>query len=370
MTVDPDETFYASCALKLTRWYDQNKRDLPWRRTRDPYAILVSELMLQQTQVERVKSYFVRWMERLPTFASLAAASEEEIISLWQGLGYYSRARSLQKSAQMLVSDGQETLPADPKYLARLPGLGPYTVGAVCSIAFDLPVPAVDGNVRRVFSRLLDLDADPVKKAGAAVIAHTAESILKHGMPHILTQAFMELGATVCLPNTEPHCDQCPVADFCASFAHGTQMQRPAATPRTKINRRLGAALLIGSSSRGWLIRRRPKGGLWEDFYEIPWLYGSENEDFAGCLERLREQLSIPCPCRDSGIEETMKFTRWQVRVRLYHAPIPAQIPTGIELADTEKMLAQPMPAGIKRLVERALEKVNENQLDLFAPKR
>ena len=238
------EKFHLEAAEALTAWYNSHKRALPWRLDRDPYRILVSEAMLQQTQVERVKSFYARWMERFPTLTSLASASEDDVLACWQGLGYYSRARSLRKAAQLVHDAGLTTLPADPEFLRSLPGLGPYTVGAVCSIAFDMPVPAVDGNVRRVFSRLLDLSEDPAKAKGTALIAAHAAAILKLGSPHVLTQAFMELGATVCTPGATCKCAQCPVGRLCAAKTAGTQAQRPVSTRRNVIERRRGAALL------------------------------------------------------------------------------------------------------------------------------
>ncbi|MBP5212381.1 MAG: A/G-specific adenine glycosylase, partial [Pyramidobacter sp.] len=342
MTTLPNESFCRTCARHLTRWFEENKRDLPWRRTRAPYAVLVSELMLQQTQVERVKDYYMRWMERFPTLRALAEASEDEVLAAWQGLGYYSRARSLHAITKTLLDAGGETLPADPDALLALPGVGAYTAGAVCSIAFDLPVPAVDGNVRRVFSRLLDLDSDPAKKEAAKLIEDTVKMILDLGRPHLLTQAFMELGATVCTPLASCSCGECPLASLCAAREHGTQSQRPVTDRRVKVLRRCGAALLIGDERAGWLVRRRPKGGLWSDFYEIPWTAGDEKDDLNDCLRKVRTQLDLFAPCNDTGIEETLRFTRWQVRVRLWRtSPLP-ELPEGTQCVDTKTLLALP----------------------------
>ena len=353
----PDERFYKTCARELTNWFEQNQRDLPWRKTRDPYAVLVSELMLQQTQVERVKSYLSRWMERFPNVSALAVSGEECVLAAWQGLGYYSRARNLHKCAQTLLADGHETLPADPDYLRRLPGVGPYTLGAVCSIAFEMPVPAVDGNVRRVFSRLLDLESDPTKKDGASQIESAVKDILLRGQPHILTQAFMELGATVCMPLMSCKCDECPVAALCSSLQNGTQSQRPVTERREKIIRRNGVALLVGDPHTGWLVRRRHKGGLWSEFYEIPWTIGEEHEDFSTCLQKLRNEFGCSAPSKETGLEETLRFTHWQVCVRLWRTSLPENMPENTELVPTAKLFELPMPAGIRRLVSKALKK-------------
>ena len=355
MTVIPDIKFYSTCARRLVHWYKHNKRDLPWRRTADPYAILVSEFMLQQTQVNRVKAYFQRWMEHFPTIASLAAASEDDVLVQWQGLGYYSRARSLHKIAQTLIQEGRKELPSNPDYLAQLPGLGPYTVGAVCSIAFDLPVPAVDGNVRRVFSRLLDLTVDPAKKEGSSLIAETIEMILIHGQPRILTQSFIELGASVCTKGKYPHCSLCPLSEICVAFKNGTQHLRPLISQRSAIRHRNGAALLIGDKEHGWLVVQRPSGGLWSGFYEIPWLIGGPDEQFSSCLNRLCERDAISASCIDTGLTETLRFTRWKVELRLFKSSHCAStIQNGKFLTDSALVLL-PMPAGMKRLVLRGL---------------
>ena len=358
-----NEHFHELLASKLTEWYRANCRDLPWRKDRSPYGVLVSEAMLQQTQVERVKGFYVRWMERFPTLASLAEASEEEVIGLWQGLGYYSRARNLLKTAQTLKSMGLDGLSPDRELLSRLPGLGPYTTGALCSIAFDLPVPAVDGNVRRVFSRLLDLADDPAKKKGADIVEAQVLQTLRLGRPHILTQAFMELGATHCAPAF--HCESCPVSDLCAAFAAGTQGQRPVSEARSKVKRRWGAALLAGGEKDGWTLRLRPAGGLWAGFYEIPWLVGEPDESAESCFERLRAGLGAMAPCRASGLEETLKFTQWQVRVKLWRGETPLPDAAGTCRRSAEDLKKLPMPAGLKRLALKALNGEKE-QLPLF----
>lgn len=360
------EKFHLETARKLTAWYNSHKRDLPWRLTRDPYCVLVSEAMLQQTQVKRVKSFYTRWIEKFPTISSLAAAAEDEVISCWQGLGYYSRARNLRKTAQLLRDAGLETLPADWEFLRSLPGVGPYTAGAVCSIAFDLPIPAIDGNVRRVFSRLLDLAGDPVRAKSSALIAAHAAAILKLGSPHVLTQAFMELGATVCTPRQTCKCSQCPVSKLCAAKAAGTQAQRPAGARRPVTFKRRGAALLI-AVPQGYAVRRRPAGGLWSGFHEIPWLPGGENESASGCLSRLAAELRFSCVCIDLEMEETLKFTRWQVLLHLWSCHLP-QPPSGYDAVSAEKLAGLPMPAGLKRLIQKALGKSSGKQLVFLPP--
>ena len=201
----------------LLGWYERNKRDLPWRRDREPYHVWLSEIMLQQTRVEAVKGYYARFLAELPDIPSLAACDPDRLHKLWEGLGYYSRVRNLQKAAKQIVSDYGGAFPTDYDKIRALPGIGDYTAGAICSICFGLPTPAVDGNVLRVVSRLT-ADERPVtqpavKKDYTAALAE----IYPTGQCAETTQALMELGATICAPNGAPHCDLCPVAAFCQS---------------------------------------------------------------------------------------------------------------------------------------------------------
>src|SRR5262247_3274442 len=182
----------------LLRWYCKNKRDLPWRRTKDPYAIWVSEIMLQQTTVATVIDYYHRFLKRFPDIHSLATAREEDVLALWSGLGYYSRARNLHQAALKIVQDHRGRFPQDPDAIRSLPGIGPYTLGAVASIAFDLPLPLVDGNVIRVYSRLLALKGSPKDTKFQKKIWKLAELLLSRRSPGDFNQALMELGATVC----------------------------------------------------------------------------------------------------------------------------------------------------------------------------
>ncbi len=355
------KSFHLALSERLADWYEKNKRDFPWRKTRDPYAILVCESMLQQTQADRVIAYYVRWMDRFPSFAALAKATEEEILEVWQGLGYYARARNLHKISQILRDNGLATLPADAEFLRELPGLGSYTTGALCSIAFNLPIPAIDGNVRRVFSRLLDMDSDPSVSKNSALIFSHLEAILKLGEPRLLSQAFMELGALICTPGVFPKCSVCPVSSSCCAFSAGTQGIRPVFAKKSRIKRRAGAAILIGTPEKGFILRRRPAGGLWARFYEIPWLVGDEGESAESCFKRLANQLGLP-ECVDTQMEETLKFTNWQVQVRLWKCEAFSsdefleKIPEGILEAVFPTVIKNlPMPAGLKRLVLRGI---------------
>ena len=243
----------------LLRWYDRNKRDLPWRRTRDPYAVWVSETMLQQTQVATVLPYYQRFMEAFPSVESLDRASLDAVRSAWSGLGYYRRAANLKQAARLVVERHRGRLPADYKALLRLPGIGPYTAGAVMSIAFDRPYPAPDGNVRRVYARLLGL-TDP------RTIDRAAGQMVSRSRPGDFNQAVMELGATICLP-TGPQCERCPLAHWChatASGAFDAPRRRPLRTRAVQ-----WPLVLVESRSRV-LLHRRPDSGLLAGLWELP----------------------------------------------------------------------------------------------------
>lgn len=255
------------------RWFRRVRRDLPWRRTVDPYAILVSETMLQQTRVDVVVPYFERWMERFPSPASLASASEDEVLAMFSGLGYYRRARNLKRAAEVMVERHQGRVPQDPEELAGLPGVGEYTTGAVASIAFGLALPAVDGNVNRVVSRLLCLE-DPVETAvGKRAIRGFVQGMLEHAPPGELNQALMELGATVCVPRS-PRCGQCPVAGGCGAV---DRREGPESFPRKKSGKKprkaMRARVALVRTEEGVLLVHRERGrheGVLEEMWEAP----------------------------------------------------------------------------------------------------
>lgn len=244
----------------LLGYYDRHARDLPWRRDTDPYRILVSEIMLQQTRVETVKGYYDPWLERFPTIESVAAADEDEVLKAWEGLGYYRRARNLHKAARVVRESAGGTMPDAYEALRALPGVGEYTAGAVASIAFGEVVPAVDGNVKRVFARLFDIpDPKPVW------LRTRASELVDQGRPGDWNQALMELGATVCTPRA-PRCSGCPVAEWCAARANGTQLERPAPPVKKSVPRADVALAVVHDRARVLLGKRSLDGllgGMW-----------------------------------------------------------------------------------------------------------
>lgn len=253
----------------LLAWYKKNARMLPWRSVPTPYRVWVSEIMLQQTRVEAVLPYFERFLAAFPNIAALAAAPEGELFKLWEGLGYYSRARNLQKAARIVLERFGGALPGSFDELRALPGVGDYTAGAITSIAFGLPVPAVDGNVMRVLARLLCCDADITRPETKRIFTAADALMLPPDSPGDFNQAMMELGATVCLPNGAPLCGTCPLRDGCVAHALGNVQGlpfRPPKKPRVVQQRTL--ALLV--SPRDVLLRKRPTHGLLASLWEYP----------------------------------------------------------------------------------------------------
>ena len=252
----------------LLPWYEANKRKLPWREDKDPYHIWVSEIMLQQTRVEAVKPYYLRFMQELPTVRDLASAEDERLHKLWEGLGYYSRVRNMKKTAVAVMESFGGEFPKDYKSVLSLPGIGPYTAGAVCSIAFDLPTPAVDGNVLRVMSRLLN-DETPINDSKVRIKAETALAKVYPQEAGAFTQALMELGATVCGPNRKPDCGSCPCRRFCRGRELGTACDLPKKAPKQQ-RRVEKLTVLILSSQGSYALLKRPDTGLLAGLWEFP----------------------------------------------------------------------------------------------------
>ena len=257
----------SSFANRLLKWYDQNARDLPWRRTSDPYHILVSEAMLQQTQVATVIPYFERFISRFPTVRTLAESDEQEVLRLWQGLGYYSRARNLRQAARTVLEQHGGELPRSAEKLLKLPGIGRYTAGAVASIAFGCRAPIVDGNVARVICRIDRIDGDPREKKVVEQLWRRAEELLPAKRCGDFNSAMMELGATLCTPRN-PQCLICPVRQHCKAFAAGLQDRIP--PPRKAIETPLlrRDVFCIARNNR-WLIEQRPSSGRWAGMWQF-----------------------------------------------------------------------------------------------------
>lgn len=252
----------------LLEWYAAHRRDLPWRKTRDPYRIWLSEVMLQQTRVETVLRYYDRFLERFPTLRDLAAAPEEDVLKAWEGLGYYRRARQLHAAARRVVAEYGGVVPDDPVRFGALPGVGKYTLGAVMSIAFGRPLPAVDGNVQRVLSRLIACSEAVDRGAGQQRIEALAARLVPSSGAGTWTQALMELGALVCTPRA-PTCTSCPLAEWCAAREDGAPEAFPVKGERPSM-REVDRAVSVVIRDGRVLLRRRPEDGLLGGLWEFP----------------------------------------------------------------------------------------------------
>lgn len=264
----PDNAWRRLFRRKLTAWYRKNARDLPWRRRRDPYAVWLSEIMLQQTQVGTVKAYFERFVRELPTLESLAKADEHDVLRLWEGLGYYRRARQLHKAAKIIVDEHQGAFPRDPELVRRLPGIGRYTAGAILSIAFDAREPILEANTLRLFSRLLAYRGDPRSTAGQQLLWAMAEAILPRSDVGRFNQALMELGSEVCTIRS-PQCHDCPVALLCRANQEGRQSEIPQPKAKTAFESVREAAVVVRRNGRILLVRW-PEGRRWAGLWDFP----------------------------------------------------------------------------------------------------
>lgn len=276
----------------LLDWYRASHRDLPWRHTRDPYRIWVSEVMLQQTQVRTVLPYYERFVARFPDVASLAGATRDDVLKLWEGMGYYARARNLHAAARVLVASGDPAVPDDPDRFAALPGVGNYIRAAVMSIAFARPLAAVDGNVKRVLARAFALEDEVDRPAGARAIQSYADSLLDRDDPGAFNQAVMELGALVCRPQ-DPDCPSCPIIEHCHAYADGA----PEAYPKKSRRRAVPtAAIAVGVVDRGGrvLITRRADSAMLGGLWEFPGGKIRDGESAAAaCRREIREETGL-----------------------------------------------------------------------------
>lgn len=254
--------------LQLLAWYDVHKRALPWRESKDPYRIWVSEIMSQQTRIEAMRPYYEQWMRQFPTMEDLAAADEDTVVRAWQGLGYYSRARNLRLGVQEVVNKYGGQVPRDRKAMESLRGVGAYTAGAVLSIAFNQREPAVDGNVLRVYARLYDIHDDILKTAGRKQIEALVSETMPYDRPGDFNEALMDFGASVCIPKV-PRCEVCPLANMCRALAAGTAKDLPVRIKNTKVPT---IPLWVGLFSyKGYyLLHRRPNRGLLRSMWEFP----------------------------------------------------------------------------------------------------
>lgn len=338
---------YSELVPYLLHWYERNARILPWREQPKPYYVWVSEIMLQQTRVEAVKGYFDRFLTELPDIRALAAAEEEKLLKLWEGLGYYNRVRNMQKAAKKVVEEFGGELPADYEKLKALPGIGSYTAGAIASIAFGLREPTVDGNVLRVLKRVAASRDDITKEKVKRELEDDVRKMLPKERPGDLNQSLMELGATVCLPNGKPLCEQCPVMHLCKAFHEGCEMELPVKPPKKERRIEERTVFVIRFQDSIALHRRASKGllaGLWE----LPNVMGHLTPDEAKLLFPGQKLELLP--------EAKHIFSHVEWRMHAY----------AIALADTEPQEKKEKEEWEKLLPSESLLDNGEKKLNFF----
>jgi len=317
----------------LLKWYDRRRRDLPWRRTRGPYRVWVSEIMLQQTQTETVKPYFRRFLRRFPSVRALAEAPADAVMKAWEGLGYYARARNLHRAAKIISSGFGGRLPESPEDLVKLPGIGRSTAGAISSIAFGRDAPVLDGNVARVLCRVFRIRRNPRESRTREKLWATTRELLPPNRAGDFNQALMDLGATVCVPRN-PRCTLCPLATWCLARAHGEQDKLPVKRKRKPSPHYDVAVGVIRRGKRLLIDRRKPEGllgGLWE----FPGGKRKENESLERCLAReIREELGIRVKVIRPLISVPHAYTHFRITLHVYECRSVSGVPRAIGCAE------------------------------------
>ncbi len=311
MPLQPKEL--AQIREALLSWYSRYKRDLPWRRTKDPYCILVSEVMLQQTQVERVRQYYQKFLERFPTLEALARAQLDEVLKAWEGLGYYARARNLHRAAQIIVRDYNKKIPQDRQALLKLPGIGRYTAGAILSIAFGQDEPVVDANVRRVLFRIFALRRTQTHQK----LTELARALLPAGQAGPFNQALMDLGATICV-GREPKCLLCPLSKLCAARRLGIQHELPL---RSQIPTKPHYDVAVGIIWKGdkILITKRPNDGLLGGLWEFPGGKRQPNESLEECVRReILEEVNVRVRNLTRSMTVRHSYSHFRVTIHVF----------------------------------------------------
>ncbi len=337
--------------LPLLEWFRDNARSLPWRDDPTPYHVWLSEIMLQQTRVAAVLDYYRRFLEEAPDVAALAALPEDRLLKLWQGLGYYNRARNLQRAARVIVDEHGGVFPADYAAVRALPGVGDYTAGAVCSIAFGQAVPAVDGNVLRVYARICGDGGDITAPRMKQKVTRAVGEIIPLNAAGTFNQALMELGATVCLPNGAPLCQRCPAQGFCAALAQGRVGELPVKAPKKARRVEKRAVWLIFWENRV-ALRRRPDKGLLAGLWEFP------NELFGG---QGPEQWGIEAQLQEWGAQAKHIFTHieWHMSILPAEAKGPPLPPGWVWAGGEELEKKYAVPNAFDRALECAKQRLN-----------
>ncbi len=339
-------------APDLLRWYNTHKRDLPWRHTKDPYAIWVSEMMLQQTTVSTVIDYYKRWLVKFPTVHDLAKADINDVLKMWQGLGYYNRARNLHKAAQIVSTQYKGVLPKNAALVRALPGFGPYSTGSTLSIAYDLPLTIIDANVRRVVMRLLCIEGLADTKQDAQINIYL-NKVLPSKKVGDFNQALMELGALVCR-SKEPVCILCPVSKYCLAYKEGKQEIIP--TPKKKMITDIEAVIAIIKKGNKYFIQQRPSKGMLADLWEFPGGKVEKGETKVAALKReLQEEINVTALQSKHLFDVTHFYTQFRIRLSVFECQLAAFPKTDAthQWVSLKQLHQYPMPSGSAKIVDR-----------------
>jgi A/G-specific adenine glycosylase len=336
----------------LTQWYLQNKRDLPWRKTVDPYKIWLSEIMLQQTRVAQGTPYFLSFVSAFPTVFDLAAANEEQVLKLWQGLGYYSRARNLHKTAQYVADELSGIFPDNYNDLLKLKGVGEYTAAAIASFSYNETVPVVDGNVFRVLSRYFNIDTDIAAASAKKEFADLAFELIPKDNPALFNQAIMEFGALQCVPKI-PNCGICIFNSSCAALQKKKVDQLPIKSKKLKVRNRFFNYLVVSDDNENTIIQKRTAKGIWHNLYEFPLIETDAPEDFDFIATTIQEEFfknnsvtSIE-DCNEKSIIH--KLSHQHLHIKFWKIKVDGTIENGIDSATLKTF---PFPIVIYNFIE------------------
>ena len=328
----------------LSHWFLSNKRSLPWREEKTPYSVWVSEIMLQQTQVDVVIPYFLRWMRAFPTLKSLAMSEEEQVIKMWEGLGYYSRARNLHKGAKFVMEHFEGVFPSSAVDILRIPGIGPYTVGAIQSFAFQMRSPAVDGNVMRVMSRMFALEEDISKERTKRQIHDLLEESLPNEDSWVVTEGLIEFGALIC--KKDPKCSDCPLEDKCLARSMGLELKLPYKPKKTTFER-LDRHVGVISSGKQFLLKKCKPGEVMAGLYEFPYVDRTEDS-----MKVLARNLGLDLDFREDFPRVKHSFTKYRVTLypSFYDTQSAKQVDS-MEWVEYEKLKKLPFSSGHRRIL-------------------